>query len=219
MRPLAFVSAGVAAVGLAGCGAIQVKPDQPLPHALMKPMQAHVGLVLDGELRAFRHEETRGGRDWKVELGPGHVHLMESMFAASISAVDTFKSIDEAKAATGIQALFQPAIEQFSFATDSETTGGYWAVTIRYRIGVLSPQGEPVDSLTLTGYGSSLGAGGAGPSLTRATGVAMRDAASKFLVQLPRQSLAAQLRGGQVMQASAAAAPDVDPIEAVPILP
>ena len=52
--------------------------------------------------------------------------------------------------------MFAPHIEQYSFATARETSGAYWAVTIRYRIGVLSPQGEPVDTLTLTGYGSAM---------------------------------------------------------------
>jgi hypothetical protein len=219
MRPLTCVACLSWSALLAGCAAVQVRPDSPLPRALMQPMPAHVGLVLDSELRGYLHEETRSGDDWKVELGAGHVRLLQAMFTASIGDVQTFTSLDEAKAATGLQVLFQPAIEQYSFATARETTGGYWAVTIRYRIGVLAPQGQPVDVLTLTGYGSSLGGGGSAKSLARATQVAMRDAAAKFLVQLPRQPLAARLREGQIVQADEASAPVADPIEAVPIEP
>jgi len=201
----------------AGCGAVQVRPEANLPTALVRPIPARVALVLDPELRGYKHVESRQGNDWTVDLGPGHAKMMESIFKASLGDVQVFGSVEEAAAAAGLQAIFKPGIEQYSFATARDTTGGYWAVTIRYRIGVLSPDGQQVDSLALTGYGSARDKGGSGKSLTNASHAAMRDAAAKFLVQLPRQSVAAQLRGGQVVQAGAAAV--VDEIEAVPIEP
>ena len=204
------------ATALAACGAVKVRPEQQLPRALLQPMDVHVALVLDQELRNFHHEETRGGGDWTVELGPGHEQMFRSVFGASFADLQIYSNLDAARAATGMQAVFQPHIEQFSFATARETSGSYWAVTIRYRIGVLSPQGEPVDSLTLTGYGSAMGARNAGTSLTAATRVAMRDAASKFLVQMPRHSLAKKLLAGQNLSA-ADANRVVDVVEAVPI--
>ena len=78
--------------------------------------------------------------------------------------------------------------------------GGYWAATIRYRMGVFSPTGQPVDSLTLTGYGNSFDDGGAEDVAGSCHAVAaMRDASAKFLVQLPRQPIAARLAAGQVI--------------------
>ncbi len=201
---------------LASCGAVKVRPEQQLPRALLQPLAVHVALVLDEELRGYHHEETRGGGDWSVELGPGHEQMFRSVFGASFADLQIYSSLNAARAATGMQAVFQPHIEQFSFATARETSGSYWAVTIRYRIGVLSPQGEPVDSLTLTGYGSAMGARNAGTSLTAATRVAMRDAASKFLVQMPRQALAKKLLAGQSLSAADASSV-VDVVEAVPI--
>ena len=203
-------------VVLASCNSVKIRPEQQLPRALVQPMSAHVALVLDQELRSYQHEETRGGGDWKVELGPGHEQLFRAIFGASFADLQIYSNLDAARAATGLQAVFQPHIEQFSFATARETSGSYWAVTIRYRISVLSPQGEPVDSLTLTGYGSAMGARNAGTSLTAATRVAMRDAASKFLVQMPRQALARKLLAGQALSVADAASV-VDVIEAVPI--
>ena len=137
------------AVVLASCGSVKVRPEQQLPRALLQPLDVHVALVLDEELRSYHHEETRGGGDWSVELGPGHEQMFRSVFGASFADLQIYSNLAAARAATGMQALFQPHIEQFSFATARETSGSYWAVTIRYRIGVLSPQGEPVDSLTL----------------------------------------------------------------------
>src|SRR5207302_1582227 len=75
-----------------------------------------------------------------------------------------------------------------------DTGGRYDAATIRYRINVYTPQGEKVDTLSLTGYGSALAQGlSSGKPLERATLAAMRDAAAKFLVQFPQQALAQQL--------------------------
>jgi hypothetical protein len=203
---------------LAACGSVQVKPMPELPRALVQPLQARVGLVLDEELRRYRHEETRGNSTWKVDLGPGHEELFRAILGTSFSSLEVFPDQAAARAASGLQTIFEPEIEQFSFATDDETGGEYWAVTIRYRIAILGQAGEEIDNLTLTGYGSTRG-GRAEKALIRATRSAMRDAAAKFLVQMPRQPLAQKLIAGQVLTAADAAAAKVDVIEVVPIEP
>jgi hypothetical protein len=215
LRP-AFAS--LAACALAACGAIKVAPEAHLPHALVQPLSAHVGLVLDEELRHFRHEETRASANWQVDLGPGHEQWLKSVFSSAFTSVGVFRTLDEARAASGLQGLFQPQIEQYSFATARETSGSYWAVTIRYRISVFTPQGEPADSLTLTGYGSAPGTGRAGSSLVAATRAAMRDAAAKMLVQMPHQPVATKLAAGEILRAGEGGVA-VDPIETVPIEP
>lgn len=204
---------------LAACGGIQVRPENTLPRALVQPMSVRAGLVIDQELRQFAHEETRAGNDWRVELGAAHEKFFRSIFGSSFDSLQVYESLDAARAAGGLQVLFRPQIEQFSFATANETSGGYWAVTIRYRIAVLSPQGETVDTLSLTGYGSALGAGRAVNSLSVATRSAMRDAAAKFLVQMPRQGMAKKLLAGEVMNVADAAVLRADPVETVPIEP
>lgn len=207
-----------ALLGLVACGGAQVRPLPALPEPLLRPMPARVGLVLDADLRNYLHEETRGGSSWKVQLGPGHEELFRRMMTATFDSVAEFPSPEAARSASGLQTVFRPHIEQFSFATARETGGQYWAVTLRYRIGITSPAGEAIDTLTLTGYGSARG-GRAANALTRATRAAMRDAASKFLVQMPRQPLAQKLRDGEALSAADAAAALVDAIETVPIEP
>jgi hypothetical protein len=215
--PQRFV-VSLALVLLAACGGVRVAPEGGLPRALIQPMSARVGLVLDDELRLFKHEETRASADWAVDLGPGHERLMKAVFGASFSSLEVFRNFDEARAASGLQGIFSPHIEQYSFATARETGGTYWAVTIRYRIGVFTPQGESADTLTLTGYGSAGDTGRAAPSLVSATRAAMRDAAAKLLVQMPRQPLAAKLIAGEILRAGESTTV-VDAIETVPIEP
>jgi len=207
----------VAVLMLAGCS-VRLRPEYQIPKPLLQPMDVRAGLVLDEPLRTYAHEETRGGADWKVELGAGHDKLFRSMFGASFKSVQVFNDLDGARAASGLQVIFEPAIEQFSFVTANETSG-FWAVTIRYRIDVQDPAGNALDSFTLTGYGSAVGEHGSEASLTAATRVAMRDAASKFLVQMPRQDLAQKLLAGKVLTAADKAVEVVDVVEVVPIDP
>ena len=202
---------------LAGC-AVRLRPEYQLPTPLVQPMNAQAGLLLDESLRHYVHEETRGGSNWKIELGPGQDKLFRSMFGASFRALQVFEELDSARAANGLQVLFEPSIDQFSFVTANDTDG-YWAVTIRYRIAVLDPAGAAVDTFTLTGYGSAMGEHGSEASLTAATRAAMRDAAAKFLVQMPRQALSQKLIAGKVLSEADKAVVTVDVVETVPIEP
>lgn len=211
---------GLAALAaLSACGGISIKPDPLLPQPLMQPLPATVGLILPGELRNYVHKETRWGVDWKIELGPGHLHLYRDIFKDSFRQVVEFKDVAAAREASGMKALFEPTIDQYSFVTDRDTGGRYFAVTLRYRINLYTPQGEKLDTLTLSGYGSALAKGMSnGGPLERATLAAMRDAAAKFLVQFPSAAPGQVLARDEplALQPSVTTADNLA-IEAVPI--
>jgi hypothetical protein len=207
----------VALALLAAC-AVKLRPEYRIPTPLLQPITASTGLLLDETLRGYVHEETRAGGNWRIELGPGHEKLFRSMFDASFTSVQVFEDLDSAQAADSLQVIFAPGIEEYSFISSRETQG-HWAVTIRYRIAVLAPDGALVDTFSLIGYGSSIGEHGSEASMNAATGAAMRDAAAKFLVQLPRQSLAAKLATGQAISIEDKAVIAVDVVEMVPIEP
>jgi hypothetical protein len=213
-----------AAAVAAGCGGVQIKPQPILPKALIQTIPTRVGLVFPGDMRNFEHKETRWGVDWSIALGDGHSRLMRDIFKAEFDQVQEFQSLDDAKAAPGLKAVFEPRIEQYSFVTARETGGRYYAVTIRYRINLYTPTGEQADSFTLTGYGNALAKGmSSGKPLEFASVAAMRDAAAKFLVQFPEQPAGAQLAKNEVVAvekvatAGSAAGSAADGIEAVPI--
>jgi hypothetical protein len=204
---------------LAACSAVSIKPQAHLPKPLITPMPAAVGLIVPVETRKYLDQETRFGIDWKVDLGPGEVELMRDTFTDLFQHVAEFEDLESAKAAKDLQALFETRVDQYSFVTSRETGGRYYAVTIKYRINLYTPQGEKVDSYTLTGYGNSLAMGmSGGKPLTQATVAAMRDAAAKFLVQFPDQPPAQQLAHGQVVMADKPTlSAEAASIEAVPI--
>jgi hypothetical protein len=204
---------------LAACGDVSIKPEAILPKPLIVRIPADVGLIIPPETRKYVDQETRFGIDWKVDLGPGEVRLMRDVFKDLFNHVEEFKDLEAARAAKDLKALFETRVDQYSFVTARETKGRYYAVTIRYRINLYTPQGEKVDSYTLTGYGNSLALGmSGGKPLTHATVGAMRDAAAKFLVQFPEQPAGQQLaRNEAVVADKPSTSSEAAQIEAVPI--
>lgn len=204
---------------LVACGDVSIKPEARLPKPLIVPIPAAVGLIIPAETRKYVDAETRFGIDWKVDLGPGEARLMRDTFGDLFQHVEEFKNLESARAGKDLKALFETRVDQYSFVTARETGGRYYAVTIRYRINLYTPQGEKVDSYTLTGYGNSLAMGmSGGKPLTQATVGAMRDAAAKFLVQFPEQPAGQQLARNEVIVADEpATSAEAALIEAVPI--
>lgn len=212
-----------AALLLGGCGGVQIAPVPKIPRALVVPAPVKVGVVIGADMRNYAHRETRGGVSWNIALGEGHAQHMRSLYGSGFQQVVEFPDLESARAAAGLSAIFEPRIEQYSFATTRDTGGEYVAVTIRYRIDLFAPDGAPVDSFTLTGYGSAPGGGlGSGEPLAIATRNAMRDATAKFLTQFPAQAAAQRLARGETLEGSRpGAGPGASAaalaIEAVPI--
>jgi hypothetical protein len=213
---------------LGGCQAVAVRPEGNLPKPLIVPTPAKVGVVVTAEAGNYVHKESRASVNYEAQLGPSHRHLIEEIFRAEFTEAKMFDTVDAARLEPGLMAIFEPRIEQFSFASAKETGGVYCAVTIRYQIYIYAPNGELVDTLSLTGYGSgpSPKIGNGEEELGIAAYSAMRDAAAKFLTQFQGLDLAKPLLASQALTPkakpipgspeAAAAVADMT-IEAVPI--
>jgi hypothetical protein len=214
---------------LGGCAKVAVRPEGDLPKPLIVPTPAKVGVVVTPEAGSYTHKESRASVDYEADLGPSHKHLIEEIFKAEFTEAKMFESVDAARLEPGLMAIFEPRIEQFSFANAKETGGVYCAVTIRYNIAIYAPDGSPVDTLTLTGYGSGPAPkiGNGEEELGIAAYAAMRDAAAKFLTQFPGLDIAKPLLASRALERRApaasagagdtgAAVPDMT-IETVPI--
>src|SRR5215510_7062057 len=210
IRPLPVLAVAIAM--LEGCASVAVTPEGDLPHPLIVPTPAKVGVVVTPETGNYIHKEQRASVDYEARLGPSHKHLIEEIFKAEFADARMFESVDAARLEPGLLAIFEPRIEQFSFASARETGGVYCAVTIRYQIAIFAPNGEPVDTLTLTGYGSGPAPkiGNGEEELGIAAFNAMRDAAAKFLTQFPGLDVAKPLLASQALQ------PKVQPIPGSP---
>jgi len=180
---------------LGGCAKVAVRPEGDLPKPLIVATPAKVGVVVTPEAGNYTHKESRASVDYEADLGPSHKHLIEEIFKAEFTEAKMFESVDAARLEPGLMAIFEPRIEQFSFANAKETGGIYCAVTIRYNIAIYAPDGSLVDNLTLTGYGSGPAPkiGNGEEELGIAAYAAMRDAAAKFLTQFPGLDIAKPL--------------------------
>lgn len=217
-----FLLAAAAAL-LTACGGIKIAPSPNLPRALVKKVPVKTGVIVGADMLAYKHQESRSGVTWEVALGEGHLKFATDTFGGLFDGAQVFRTLDDAKAAKDLAVIFEPRIEQYSFATARDTGSNYYAATIQYRIHVYNATGERVDSLSLTGYGHGLtgrGLSGSADPLIAATTSAMRDAAAKFMVQFPDQSLASQLGKGEPLVAIASGSNSsnaFDVIEAVPV--
>jgi len=213
---------------LGGCVSVAVRPEGELPKPLVVPTPAKVAVVVTKEAGNYVHKESRASVDYEAQLGPSHKHIIEQIFQAAFAEAKVFDTVDAARLEPGLMAIFEPRIEQFSFASSRETGGVYTAVTIRYQILIYAPNGELIESLTLTGYGSGPAPkiGNGEEELGIAAFAAMRDAAAKFLTQFPALDVAKPLLASKALTPkavplpgspeAAAAVADVT-IEAVPI--
>jgi hypothetical protein len=218
MKHLPSFSLGLASLALllGGCAKVAVRPEGDLPKALIVPTPAKVGVVVTPEAANYTHKESRANVDYEADLGPSHKHLVEEVFKAEFKEAKVFDSIDAARLEPGLMAIFEPRIEQFSFANAKETGGVYCAVTIRYNIGIFAPDGQPVDNLTLTGYGSGPAPkiGNGEEELAIAAYAAMRDAAAKFLTQFQGLDVAKPLMASRALEHKAPPAPGSPEAEA-----
>jgi hypothetical protein len=197
--PLALAACALLVLG--GCAKVSVRPEGDLPVPLVVKTPARVGVVVTPEAGNYTHKESRASVDYEAQLGPSHKHLVEEIFEAEFTDAKMFESVDAARLEPGLHAIFEPRIEQFSFANAKETGGVYCAVTIRYNIAIYAPNGQLVDNLTLTGYGSGPAAkiGNGEEELAIAAYAAMRDAAAKFLTQFPALDIAKPLLASQAL--------------------
>jgi hypothetical protein len=230
LRRLAQLCIPIAALSwmLGGCAAVAVRPEGELPKPLVVPTPAKVGVVVTTETGNYVHKESRASVNYEAHLGPAHKHIIEQIFMAAFTDAKMFDSVDAARLEPGVMAIFEPRIEQFSFANSRETGGVYTAVTIRYQILIYAPNGELIETLTLTGYGSGPAPkiGNGEEELGIAAFAAMRDAAAKFLTQFPGLDVAKPLLASKALvpkavplagsPEAAAAVADMT-IEAVPI--
>jgi hypothetical protein len=230
VRRIARLCIPIAALSwyLGGCAAVAVRPEGELPKPLIVPTPAKVGVVVTNETANYVHKESRASVNYEAQLGPSHRHIVEQIFKAAFADAKFFDTVDAARLEPGLMAIFEPRIEQFSFANSRETGGVYTAVTIRYQILIYAPNGELIETLTLTGYGSGPAPkiGNGEEELGIAAFAAMRDAAAKFLTQFPALDVAKPLLASKALvpkamplpgsPEAAAALADVT-IEAVPI--
>jgi hypothetical protein len=197
---------------LAGCGAVQVQPQQQLPPPLIEQLPATVAVYFPDEFRSYSHKETRYQVDYEVLLGPAHVaklqRLLQAMFARVVEVDDPAKAL---AADPTVTMVLEPRFEDYAFLTPRDMAGDYFVVTIRYRLNVFNPRGERVDGYVFTGYGREKSARMSSTApLVVATQRAMRDAGAKLAVEFTSQETVSRLLAGMEVAPQRSEAAEVE---------
>lgn len=176
---------------LSGCSTVRLEARPNIPQPVITKIPVSVGLFMPLEFSSYVYKGDRYGFKWEVTMGAAQSEGVSRLFAAMFDTVVPIDNIaTAATTAPGIRAILEPAVEDFSFVTPRDAGTQFYAVSIKYRVSVYTPDGRLAESWPFTGYGIVPAAGmSAEKPLARATALAMRDAAAKLVVEFREQAI------------------------------
>jgi hypothetical protein len=186
-----WIALAAAWVALSGCSTVRLEARPNIPEPIITKIPVSVGLFMPIEFSSYVYRGDRYGFKWEVTLGAAQSEGVARLFAAMFESVVPIDNIaTAATTAPGIRAILEPAVEDFSFITPRDAGTQFYAVSIKYRVSVYTPDGRLAESWPFTGYGIVPAAGmSAEKPLARATSLAMRDAAAKLVVEFREQAI------------------------------
>jgi hypothetical protein len=181
--------AGVLA--LSGCGSISLVATTNIPTPLVAKVPVTVALHVPKEFAAYVHKEERWSTDWNIDLGKAQAEGITRLMTAMFDHVVVVESVNAGAAAGGeVKAILEPSVEEYAFVTPRDAGSPFFAVSIKYRVNVYSPDGRLADSWGFTGYGTSPSQGlSSSAPLAAATALALRDAGAKLAVEFREQAI------------------------------
>jgi hypothetical protein len=190
-RALAGALAIASLMLMAGCGPVKLVATTNIPTPLVVKIPVAVGVFVPKEFSAFIHDEERSGTDWHIDLGKAQTDGLMRLLNAMFERVIVVDSVTAGTQAGGdIRAVLEPSVEEYAFVTPRDAGSPFYAVSIKYRINVYTPDGRLADSWGFTGYGTAPSQGITSDApLTQATALALRDAGAKLAVEFREQAI------------------------------
>lgn len=187
-----YLAVGVVALVVAGCGPVRLVATSHIPTPLVVKIPVAVAVSVPREFSEYVHKEERAGTKWEISLGKaqaeGLTRLLNAMFDRVISVDDI--NAGAAQAGQGIRAILEPSVEEYAFVTPRDAGSPFYAVSIKYRLNIYTPQGRLADSWSFTGYGTAPSKGmSSDEPLNAATSLALRDAGAKLAVEFRDQAI------------------------------
>jgi hypothetical protein len=187
--PAALVA--LISLGLAACGSVDLVATTNIPTPLVTKVPVTVALHVPKEFAEYVYKEERWSTDWNVNLGKaqadGITRLMNAMFE-HVVVVDSVNA--GAQLGGDVRAILEPSVEEYAFVTPRDAGSQFYAVSIKYRVNIYSPDGRLADSWGFTGYGTSPAQGlSSSEPLAQATALALRDAGAKLAVEFREQAI------------------------------
>jgi len=208
---LMFGSLAVSLWLLAGCGPVKLAATANIPTPLIVKIPVAVALYVPKEFSEYAHKEERWGTKWDVSLGKAQSEGLTRLLSAMFERVVVVDSVNAGAALGDVRAILEPSVEEYAFVTPRDAGSPFYAVSIKYRVNVYSPDGRLADSWGFTGYGTSQSEGiSSSTPMAAATGLALRDAGAKLAVEFREQAIVRGLLP-EAAQDNAGAAPATVP--------
>ncbi|MEO0423818.1 MAG: hypothetical protein AAF184_15880 [Pseudomonadota bacterium] len=180
----AALACGALALLMVGCARnIEVPASVPTP--LMAALPVTIGVYYEEDFRNFLYiEKLLYGPEINVELGEANVNMFDRMVDSVFSA---HVPLDEPRG-DGVDAIIAPSVDEYAFLTPDQSGVDFYSVSIRYKVDLLSPSGDVLDSWKVDSYGRTRATGLVGTnSLSQANEEALRDAAAVLALDLQKR--------------------------------
>ncbi|MEQ9022284.1 MAG: hypothetical protein RLN82_05930 [Pseudomonadales bacterium] len=154
--------------------------DANFPRPLVEPLPVSGELVITEEFQNYVFvEDTETRDDLEVDISSAQVELFqtitEHIFGGSEAPED--------------QLIITPALVDFQYAIPRETRAEVYEIWLKYRVQVMSSNGEAIADWLITGYGKTPTAfmKTRQDSIELATTIALRDVGSQLSIGFSRQ--------------------------------
>ena len=171
---------------LMGCGASTVTISGSYPTPTVSKLPLKVAVYYDESLRDYVYTEytEQGQEEYNIASGQSHIDLFNAILPGMFDEVVLINSIDQAMD-LGVDAIFEPAIEDFQLALPYKTKLDVYEVWIKYNMRLTTPDGEYIADWVETSYGKTTieTFRSNEASINAAAVIALRDLASSFTLK------------------------------------
>ncbi len=192
----AFCALALGVLVMGGCARnIEVPASVPTP--LMAALPVTIGVYYEeADFSKFLYiEKLLYGPEINVELGEANVNMFDRMVSSVFSATVPLKQ--PRADGTSVDAIIAPTVDEYAFLTPDQSGVNFYSVSIRYKVDLLSPSGDLLDSWKVDSYGRTRSTGLTGTnSLSQANEEALRDAAAVLALDLQKRPSVLSLSEG-----------------------
>ena len=157
---------------------VTVEGSLPVPLVTSLPIRA--GIYFSEEFSSFRYQEAiREAGKVDIDLGRQNRRFFEQLFGAMFAEV---VQVDEPLVRDGsVDLIVAPEIDQYGFLSPAISGLNFYSASIHYRMNLLTPEGDPIASWQVVGYGKSPTAVfGAAQAVNDVTMTAIRDGGARI---------------------------------------
>lgn len=167
---------------LCACSAAPVVPSTTFPTPVLRQVPVSIGLYMDPTFRDYVHQDRPAkGVAQDVSVGPASHSLFTEFLGAQFQSVAVLAAAPSATSpARNVSGVLQPVVQDVQIASPKTDKDEFHEAWIKYRLRLLTPQGDELTSWELAAYGKQRSAaiGGTNSGLTAAVREALRDAAA-----------------------------------------